>query len=155
MILKPWSRNFILSDLKLATPQGYYGRVVGRCGIAKKYGVLVHNETTDLEYRGLVGVILFNFSNEEYVSKRGDCIAQMIIERYFTLKFVNLPTRTLKEGRVGSILQVFNFLFSFFKKFSKKWNQSIQKLCSFEKKLYHYESVEDLHCSQQLPLLIL
>ena len=41
---------------------------------------MVHNETIDLEYRRFVGVILFNFSNEEYVSKRGDCIAQMIIE---------------------------------------------------------------------------
>ena len=51
---------------------------------------MVHNETIDLEYRRLVGVILFNFSNEEYVSKRGDCIAQMIIERYFTLKFVEV-----------------------------------------------------------------
>ena len=90
LILKPWSRNFTLSDLKLATPQGYYGRVVGRCGIAKKYGVMVHNETIDLEYRRFVGVILFNFPNEEYVSKRGDCIAQMIIERYFTLKFVEV-----------------------------------------------------------------
>ena len=101
MILKPWSRNFILSDLKLATPQGYYGRVVGRCGIAKKYGVLVHNETTDLDYRGLVGVILFNFSNEEYVSKRGDCIAQMIIERYFTLKFVEVCEFTNKNTERG------------------------------------------------------
>ena len=41
---------------------------------------MVHNGTIDLDYRGNVGVILFNLSNEEYVIERGDRIAQLIIE---------------------------------------------------------------------------
>ena len=87
VILKPWSRKVILTDLKQAIPEGYYGRVVRRSGIAKKYGVMVHNGTIDSDYHGIVGVILFHFSNEEYVIERGDRIAQMIIERFFTRKF--------------------------------------------------------------------
>ena len=91
VILKPLCRNVILTDLKLAIPEGYSGRVVRRSGIAKKYGVMVHNGTIDSDYHGIVGVILFNFSNEEYVIERGDHIAKMIIERYFTPKFGEVP----------------------------------------------------------------
>ena len=47
----------------MAIPNGYYGIIVGRSGIGKKYGVMVHNGTIDSNYCGIVGVILFNFSN--------------------------------------------------------------------------------------------
>ena len=63
--LKPLGGEFVLIDLKVAIPEGFYGRTVGRFGIAKKYGIMVHNGTVDSDYRGIVGVILFNFSNEE------------------------------------------------------------------------------------------
>ena len=43
---------------------------------------MVHNEMIDLDYCRNVGVVLFNFSNEEYAIERGDRIPQMIIERY-------------------------------------------------------------------------
>ena len=47
---------------------------------------MLYNGTIDSDYRGVVGVILFNFSNEEYIIERGDRIAQVIFERYYTLK---------------------------------------------------------------------
>ena len=47
----------------MAIPNGYYGIIVGRSGIGKKCGVMVHNGTIDSDYCGIVGVILFNFSN--------------------------------------------------------------------------------------------
>ena len=51
---------------------------------------MVHNGTIDLDYRGIVGVILFNFSNEEYVIERGDRITQLIIERCYLPKFIEV-----------------------------------------------------------------
>ena len=48
--LKPWSNNFILVDLCMAIPEGYYGRVVGHSGSAKKYGIMLHNGTIDSDY---------------------------------------------------------------------------------------------------------
>ena len=66
----------------MAIPDGYYGGIVGRYGIEKKYGIMVHNEMIDSDYCRNVGVVLFNFSNEEYAIERGDRIPQMIIERY-------------------------------------------------------------------------
>ena len=114
VILKPWSRNVILTDLKLAIPEGYCGRVVRRSGIAKKYGVMVHNGKIDSDYHGIVGAILFNFSNEEYVIERGDRIAQMIIERFLTPKFgevreFNKENTERGEGGLGSTGVSFSF----------------------------------------------
>ena len=103
VILKPWSRNVILTDLKLAIPEGYCGRVV-----------MVHNGAIDSDYHGIVGVILFNFCNEEYVIERGDRIAQMIIERLFTRKFgevreFNKENTERGEGGFGSTGVLFSY----------------------------------------------
>ena len=75
---------------------------------------MVHNGTIDSDYRGNVGVILFNLSNEEYVIERGDRIAQLIIERCYSPKFVEVSEFTKDktergEARVGLVLQVFDF----------------------------------------------
>ena len=107
VILKPWNEELVLIDLKVAIPERFYGRVVGRSGIAKKYGITVHNGTVDSNYCGIVGVILFNFFSEEYVIEKGDRIAQMIIERYYTPKFVEVSDFTNEkterwEGGFGS-----------------------------------------------------
>ena len=70
-----------------------------------------HNRTTDSDYRGNAAVFLFNFSYEEYVVQRDDCIAQMIIERYCSpkfLKLMNLPKIQLKKGKAVSVLQEFD-----------------------------------------------
>ena len=48
--LKPWGRELIFVDLHMAIPDGYYGRIVCCSSIAKKYGIMVHNGTTDLDY---------------------------------------------------------------------------------------------------------
>ena len=75
---------------------------------------MVHNGTIDSDYRGNVGVILFNLSNEEYVIERGDRIAQLIIERCYSPKFVEVSEFTKDKtesgvGWVGLVLQVFDF----------------------------------------------
>ena len=95
--------------MKKAIPDGYYGIIVVRSGIGKKYGVIVHNGTIDSDYCGIVGVILFNFSNYEYVIESGDLITQMIIEHCYSPKFVEvseLLRKKLKEGRVVLVQKV-------------------------------------------------
>ena len=75
---------------------------------------MVHKGTIDPNCCEIAVVILFNFSNEEYVIERGDHIAQLVIERYFTLKFVEvheLPKIQLKEGRTVLVELVSNVSF--------------------------------------------
>lgn len=55
-------------------PAGYYGIVVDYSGLALELGICIHNGTIDSDYRGVVCMILFNFSNEEYIVKKGNRI---------------------------------------------------------------------------------
>ena len=87
-VLRPWATKLFLIDLNITISEEYHGRIVGRCGIAKMYGISVHNGAIESDYRGNVGVILFNFSEKEYVAERGGCITQIIIERCYSPKFV-------------------------------------------------------------------
>ena len=74
----------------IAIPEGCYGRIVGRSGLANTHGITVHNGTTASDYRGIVCVVLFNLSNEKYVVETGNRIGQLIIERCYTPKFVEV-----------------------------------------------------------------
>lgn len=69
-------------------PAGHYRIVVDHSGLALELGICIHNGTIDSDYRGVVCVILFNFSNEEYIVKKGYRNAQLIIRRSYTPKFV-------------------------------------------------------------------
>ena len=84
----------------MAIPEGYYGRIVSRSGLANTHGIAVQNRTIDSDYRGKVCVVLFNLSNEEYVVKTGNRIVQLIIERCFRPKFVAVSefTEVKTEG---------------------------------------------------------
>lgn len=69
------------TDIAIAVPYGCYGRVAPRSGLAVKQFVDVGAGVVDSDYRGNVGVVLFNFNTEPFQVKRGDRIAQLIIER--------------------------------------------------------------------------
>ena len=88
--MKPWSRKFIRLGLFIAILEGYYGRIVGRSGLANVHDITVHNGTIDLDYRGIVCVVLFNLSNEEYVVEKGNRIVQLITERCYTSTFAEV-----------------------------------------------------------------
>ena len=64
--------ELIKTDLCLEIPKGYYGRVVGRSGLANLKGIFVFNSTVDAEYRGNVCIVLFNLSNFSYVVEIGN-----------------------------------------------------------------------------------
>ncbi|TGZ54628.1 hypothetical protein CRM22_010593 [Opisthorchis felineus] len=82
-ILPAKDRGLVKTDIQIALPDGCYGRVAPRSGLALKHGIDVGAGVVDQDYRGNVGVVLFNFGNEDFQIKKGDRIAQLICERIF------------------------------------------------------------------------
>ena len=84
VVLQPLERKLIPTGLKIALPENYEAQVRPRSGFALKQGVTVLNTpgTIDADYRGEIGVILINLSNEPVVVKDGDRVAQLVIARY-------------------------------------------------------------------------
>lgn len=82
--LKPLERKLIPTGLFMALPDGYEAQVRPRSGLALKKGITVLNSpgTIDADYRGEIGVILVNLSNQDFVVEDGERIAQMVIARY-------------------------------------------------------------------------
>jgi dUTP pyrophosphatase len=74
-------RKLIKTDISIQIPNGYYGRIAPRSGLAYKNGIDVLAGVIDSDYRGNIGVIIFNTdSNNAFSIRRGDRIAQIIIE---------------------------------------------------------------------------
>ncbi|XP_042198200.1 deoxyuridine 5'-triphosphate nucleotidohydrolase, mitochondrial-like [Callorhinchus milii] len=80
-IIPPQDKAIVKTDIQIALPPGCYGRVAPRSGLASKYFIDVGAGVIDEDYRGNVGVVLFNFSKETFEVKKGDRIAQLICER--------------------------------------------------------------------------
>ena len=82
--LNPGERKLIKTGLHIELPEGYEAQVRPRSGLAFKKGITVLNSpgTIDADYRGDIGVILINHSNEEFVVKSGDRIAQLVISKF-------------------------------------------------------------------------
>ncbi|MBR6121295.1 MAG: dUTP diphosphatase [Prevotella sp.] len=84
VVLRPMERRLIPTGLHIALPQGYEAQVRPRSGLALKHGITVLNApgTIDADYRGEVGVVLINLSQEDFVVNDGERIAQMVIAHY-------------------------------------------------------------------------
>ena len=61
-VLKPWGKVFIKLNISIDIPEGYYGRIVRPSGLVNTGGIIVHDETIDLDYRDVTWVVLFNLS---------------------------------------------------------------------------------------------
>ena len=81
LILRPGSRFPVPTGLAFALPPGFEGQVRPRSGLAFKHGVTCLNSpgTVDADYRGEVKVILINLGEEDFVIRRGERIAQLVI----------------------------------------------------------------------------
>jgi len=80
--IPPGGRAVVHTDLSVACPAGTYARIAPRSGLAIKKGIDVGAGVVDADYRGPVGVILFNLdSNNSFEVKVGDRIAQLILEK--------------------------------------------------------------------------
>ena len=82
--LHPMERRLIPTGLHIALPEGYEAQVRPRSGLALKHGLTVLNTpgTIDADYRGEIGVVLINLSQQDFVVNDGERIAQMVIARY-------------------------------------------------------------------------
>lgn len=101
IVLKPMERRLVPTGLHIALPVGYEAQVRPRSGLALKKGITVLNApgTVDADYRGDVGVILINFSDEPFTIEDGERIAQMVIARHEHAEFV--PVDVLDETERG------------------------------------------------------
>lgn len=82
--LKSLERALIKTGLFIELPIGYEAQVRPRSGLAYKHGLTVLNTpgTIDADYRGEIGVILVNLSNEEFTIENGERVAQMVIAKH-------------------------------------------------------------------------
>ena len=103
--LKPFERSVVKTGIKLALPEGYYGRVAPRSGLAIKKGIDVLAGGIDSGYRGEIGVVLINLSSSDQTLNKGDKIAQLIIEKCYAVSFSevsSLSDSARGEGGFGS-----------------------------------------------------
>ena len=100
--LHPMERRLIPTGLFIALPPGYEAQVRPRSGLALKKGITVLNSpgTIDADYRGEIGVLLINLSQEDFVVNDGERIAQMVIASHEQGEFV--VTEQLDETERGA-----------------------------------------------------
>ncbi|TPN87917.1 dUTP diphosphatase [Aquimarina algicola] len=105
--LQPLERTIVKTGLFIELPIGYEAQVRPRSGLAAKKGITVLNApgTIDADYRGEVGVILVNLSNDDFVIENGERIAQMVIAKHERAEWVavkELSETARGEGGFGS-----------------------------------------------------
>lgn len=106
VILKPLERKLIPTGLYIELPGGYEAQIRPRSGLALKKGLTVLNSpgTIDSDYRGEIGVILINLSNDDVIIEDGERICQMVIAKFEHIYFENTDfiSETMRgEGGFG------------------------------------------------------
>jgi len=105
-VLKPGEIKLVPTGIQIGIPPGYEGQVRPRSGLALKHGISIVNSpgTIDADYRGEVGVILVNLGKKDFLIRRGDRIAQLVINKVARadLVYVDKLTKTSRnEGGFG------------------------------------------------------
>ena len=102
VVLQPLERRLIPTGIYIALPEGYEAQVRPRSGLALKKGITVLNApgTIDADYRGEVGVVLINLSQEPFTVNDGERIAQMVLARYEQGNLI--PVEVLDETERGA-----------------------------------------------------
>ena len=100
--IPPMGKALVHTDLAMEIPPGHYGRIAPRSGLAWKNHMDVGGGVIDEDYRGNVGVILFNLSpKDEFIVRAGDRIAQLILERISTPDVVEVERLEATERGEG------------------------------------------------------
>lgn len=107
MLVKAHDRVLIKTGFAMELPSGYELQVRPRSGLALKYGITLLNSpgTVDSDYRGEIMIILINHSNDDFVIKKGDRIAQGVVQAVIQAKFelTEVLSETSRgEGGFGS-----------------------------------------------------
>lgn len=87
-VIQSGDKLLVSTGVKMEIPFGWFGRICPRSGLTLKKFIDVGGGIIDSDYRGDIGVILFNFGNHAYVIKTGDRIAQMLFQKYETPEFL-------------------------------------------------------------------
>jgi len=101
MVIEPGKRACVKTDIQIEVPDGTYGRVAPRSGLAAKHGIDVGAGVVDKDYRGNVMVLLFNFGDAAFNVARGDRIAQLVLEKICMAELEELPTLDVTERGDG------------------------------------------------------
>ena len=103
VVLKPMERKLIPTGLFIELPEGYGAQIRPRSGLALKHGITVLNTpgTIDADYRGEIGVILINLSNEDFKIEHGERICQMVIARHEQAEWVQADELNETERGAG------------------------------------------------------
>lgn len=101
--LQPLDRTIIKTGLFIELPVGYEAQVRPRSGLAAKKGITVLNApgTVDADYRGEIGVILVNLSNEAFIIENGERVAQLVIAEHARAEWVEVKELSSTERGSG------------------------------------------------------
>jgi dUTP pyrophosphatase len=102
--LKPLERVLVQTGLFIEIPEGYEAQIRPRSGLAKNKGITVLNSpgTIDSDYRGEIGVILINLSQEDVIIEDGERICQMVIAKYEKAELIEVEQiANTKRGEGG------------------------------------------------------
>ncbi|PWG05905.1 dUTP diphosphatase [Polaribacter aquimarinus] len=101
--LKPLERAIVKTGLFIALPDGFEAQVRPRSGLAAKKGITVLNSpgTVDADYRGEIGVILVNLSNEDFIVNDGERIAQLVVAKHERINWKEVETLSETERGTG------------------------------------------------------
>lgn len=105
IVIAAKSKALVRTDISVAIPSGHYGRVAPRSSLALKHFIDVGAGVIDEDYRGPLGVVIFNHNNNIFEIKKGDRIAQLIIEKISYPEVVevdNLDDTDRGDGGFGS-----------------------------------------------------
>lgn len=103
IVLHPFERRLVPTGLSIALPAGYEAQIRPRSGLALKKGIGVLNApgTIDADYRGEIGVILINLSQEDFVVQDGERIAQMVVARHEVVEWTPVEVLDATERGAG------------------------------------------------------
>ena len=93
------SRGLVCTGIKMSIPKGFHGQISPRSGLALKNGVVAFSGTIDSGYLGIVYVLLFNFSTNDFLVEKGNRIAQIIFKRCENVSFLEVENLTFDSER--------------------------------------------------------
>jgi dUTP pyrophosphatase len=102
-VIQPGERLLIPTGIAIALPAGYEAQVRPRSGLAVNHGIGILNApgTIDADYRGEIRVILINWGREPFMVRRGDRIAQMVIQKVCKVSWETVDTLPLTSRNAG------------------------------------------------------
>ncbi len=102
-VLKPLERSIVGTGLFIELPVGLEAQVRPRSGLAAKKGITVLNApgTIDADYRGEIGVILVNLSNEDFTINNGERIAQLVIAKHERAEWIEVEELSSTDRGAG------------------------------------------------------